>query len=93
MSNKIEITKFKAFQKNTLQGFFSLKIISWTLEFHGCCLHQKGDSRWVSMPAKSYEVEGGGQRWSPVLEFHDKDIQARFQKSVLEAIDAYMATG
>jgi hypothetical protein len=78
---------FKAFQKNTLQGFVDLEITEVGLTIHGVCLHLKEGKRWVSLPAKPWTDQDGNQKWQPVLEFTDSDARAAFQAAAIKAID------
>jgi DNA-binding cell septation regulator SpoVG len=85
------VREWRPHVKNTLVGFASIELPSG-LVIHGICLHQKGDSRWVSMPARQYE-KGSEKTWAPLVEFTTKDAREKFQRCVLEAIDIYLAEG
>jgi len=85
----IEITKFKKYTKNTLRGFFTARLTGVGLEIRDMTLHQKNGKRWVSMPAKPYEKEDGGQGWSYIVKFYDDALGKQFQKAVLQALDSY----
>lgn len=86
------VSNFKPYKKNTLLAFLSLTLPSG-LTLHGCTLHQKGESRWVSMPAKSYVKNDGETAWAIMVEIPDKDTLREFQALAIEAIDAYLAGG
>jgi hypothetical protein len=88
----IEITSFKPFVKNTLQGFATIRLTNIGLEIRDVCLHQKNDRRWIQLPARPYE-KGGQTLWSPLIEFFDKSLATRFQKSALDALDQFLAKG
>ena len=60
----VEITNFKKYPKNTLQGFFDLKLTSIGLEVRACCLLEKNGERWIQLPSKSYTKEDGTQAWT-----------------------------
>lgn len=86
--NTIEIVEFRPFQKNTLQGFLTVRTPSgW--EFKDITVHQKGSQRWLGMPAKQFKKEDGTTAWVPLIRMADKDRWESFQKATLAALDAY----
>ena len=86
----IEISNFKKFQKNTLQGFFDVKLTNIGLEVRGCCLHEKEENRWIQLPSKPYEKEDGSRGWQYILDFYQKDKRESFQKEVLNELEHVM---
>jgi hypothetical protein len=84
---QVEILSFRPFEKNTLRGFASVMIKPLGVVIHECALHKKGDSRWVSFPAKS--PKSGGDKWYPYVEIKDREALKAFQAVALEAIDAF----
>jgi len=81
----IEVLNFKKHEKNTLKGFFDVRISSFGLEIRGCCLHEKNGSRWVQLPSRPYEKDGK-QTWSYILEFYEKERKEWFSREVLKAL-------
>ena len=88
----VEVTSFKPFQKNTLQGFATLRLTNIGLEIRDVCLHEKSGKRWVQLPSKSYQKDGK-QLWTYVLDFYDKSRAAQFQNAALSAIDRFNQEG
>jgi DNA-binding cell septation regulator SpoVG len=88
-SGGFAVRQFRPFEKNTLLGFLELELPSGLI-IHDITLHEKGDSRWVSMPAKQYE-KNGEKTWIPLVEFTSKETRERFQAAALAALDEYMA--
>ncbi len=88
----IQITKFKKYQKNTLQGFFTLRMSNIGLEIRDCTLHEKGGKRWVGLPAKPYQDADGTQNWSRIIDFFDKTKGEQFETATLKALDKYKGT-
>ena len=84
----IEILNFKPFEKNTLKGFLDLKMTNIGLTIKGCTCHQKDGQRWIGLPARPYEDEGGNNTWASILYFED-EFHKKFQRAALEALDAY----
>jgi hypothetical protein len=89
ITNNFVVREWRPYQKNTLVGFLSLELPSG-LVLHGCTLHQKNGSRWIGMPAKSFEKDGA-TTWAPLVEFASKEARERFQTAALEALDGYLA--
>ena len=85
----IEITDFRAYSKNTLQGFLTIRMTSVGLEIRDIALHQKNGKRWLQLPAKPYKKPDGGQGWSYILAFYDKPRFQQFQDVTLKALDAF----
>ena len=90
---RIECRSFKRVEKNTLRGFVSLKITPPGLVVNDVCLHEKGDRRWLSFPAKPYQDKEGKQQWWPVVEIEDRETLRRVQAAGLAAIDRYLQQG
>ena len=82
----IEIHNFKEYNKNTLRGFFDVKLTNVGLEIRGCCLHEKDGRQWIQLPSKLYEKADGSKGWQYILNFYDRDKRESFQKDVLKAI-------
>jgi hypothetical protein len=87
-ATNFKIREWRPFEKNTLRGFLSLELPSGMI-LHGCTLNQKGESRWIGLPAKEY-LKGSERAWSPLIEFTDRDVRESFQALALEAIDEYL---
>lgn len=85
----IEIINFRPFLKNSLQGFLTLRLIATGLEIRDIALHEKNESRWLSLPSKPYQKKDGTQAWSYILEFTDKEKSKQFQAAALEALDLF----
>ena len=90
---RIDCRTFQRCEKNTLRGFVSLKITPPGLVVNDVCLHEKGDRRWLSFPAKPYQDKEGKQQWCPIVAIEDKEILRRFQAAGLAAIARYMQHG
>ena len=87
----MKILKFRAFEKNTLQGFFELELPS------GLCIrdltyHRKDDARWIGYPSRPYQDDHGNTRYMNTIYFAEKDRHFKFQDALLKALDEYLAT-
>ena len=85
-----ECQSFKAFEKNTLRGFVSIRIIPLGITVNDLCLHEKDGRRWLSFPAKPYQGADGKHQWFPLVEIEDKEVLRQFQAAGLAAIDDYL---
>jgi len=84
---QVACLKFRAFEKNTLQGFVDLETYGITI--CDCTLHLKEGKRWVSFPARPYKTQDGKDSWVPLVKIHDREYYFSFQRAALEAIDRF----
>lgn len=85
-AREIEISNWKTYERNTLKGFFSATLPSGMI-LHHLMLHQKGEARWISTPAREVKDENGDAQYFPFLTFTDNDHRNRFRDSILAALD------
>jgi hypothetical protein len=90
--NQFRVLSFKAYQKNTLQGFLDL-VTDSGLIIHGCSLHQKNDSRWIGLPSKEYTKNDNTKGWQPIVEFATKEAGYAFRDKAIEALDRFQGHG
>jgi hypothetical protein len=90
-SSGFSVSNWKPFEKNTPRGFLSLTTPSGMV-IHGVTLHQKGDSRWLGMPSRSFEKDGT-TTWTSVVEFASKAARDKFQAEALAAVDRFLGGG
>jgi hypothetical protein len=88
-ATQFTIENWKPFQKNTMQGFVDLVLPSGLI-LRSCTLHEKGNKRWIGMPAKSYTDDAGSTKWVTMVDFTTKEGHARFQEAALEAVERYL---
>ena len=87
---RFRVTEYRAFEKNTLRAFISVELPSGIV-ISNLTYHKKGDSRWVSMPAQSFQKQDHSTGWKPIVDFNSKEARDRFQRAALDAIDSYLA--
>ena len=85
---KVTILRYKAFSKNTLEGFCDLQVDG--LKIRDCSHHSKGDQEWINFPSKSYESEGK-TKWYSLIQFEDKADHSKFQEAAVAALEEYLA--
>jgi len=86
----IQIADFKPHEKNTLKAFFTARLPSGLI-LHDLMLHQKGDARWISYPAREYTDTQGNKQYARFIEFASREAADRFRDTVLEALDQYLS--
>ena len=85
---RYEIKNFKSFRKNTLRGFFSLRIDHFEIE--SFTYHEKDGKRWVGMPSKQSKDENGELAWFPTVRINDKEKYASFQQWAIAEVKALL---
>jgi hypothetical protein len=83
------ISDWKSFVKNTLRGFFSATLPSGMI-LHHLMLHEKGESRWIGLPAREWTNEQGVKQFSKLVDFTDRATADRFRDAVLAALDKFL---
>lgn len=86
----MEILDYKPVNKGSLLAEICIKIPKWELIINKMTVFKKGDSRWVTFPSLSFQVEGE-TKYYPLMKFANTEIYKRFSESVLEALDKYKA--
>jgi hypothetical protein len=85
--------------RNSLQRFLTLRLEPSGLVSRECPLHTKGNKRWVGLPSKPQLDAEGRHRidpttnknlYTPIVEITGTEARGRFQKAVLEAVDALL---
>ena len=88
---KIEITGWRPFAKNTLQGFLTMLLPDAGLEIRDATLHEKNGKQWIGLPSKPYKAKDGSEKWSYIVGFPIKEDHWNFQRAALAALDHYRA--
>ena len=94
----VEIIAWRSFEKNTLQGFATVRLPALHLVIHGVAIHRGGRGRWVQLPAEPnmkgnvpvINRDAGKIEYTLILAFDRKDVGDRFRDRVLEALDRYL---
>jgi hypothetical protein len=83
------VLSWRACARNTLLGFADVSLPSGIV-IRGLAIHQKGERRWVGLPARPYETDSGSTSWAPVVEIPDRETRKRFEGLVLAAVDKHL---
>ena len=79
----VEITKFRACNKNTLRGFLSVRMDKVGLEIRDISLHEKNGKQWLAMPSRPYDDSDGNRKYAFILDWFDSDRKTQFESAVL----------
>ena len=90
----IIVETFQPHRSNTLFGFCTIVVVKMHMRIHGVTVHESHGKRWASLPSKPMldkagnvlRDERGKVRYSPVLEFTDKETRDRFSTVVIDAL-------
>jgi len=86
----IEITHYKAVNRNSLLATFSIKVQKWgDAIIRDMNLFQKGNQKWISFPSRAYEVDGQKKYFS-YFGFVDIEMQKKFLEKVMEALEEHI---
>jgi hypothetical protein len=87
---EIKVVDFVPLGSNTMQGFVTVELVELGLEIPGFAIHQKGESRWVELPAKPPTNSDNNDKWIKVINFYDRRKESEFKKLILKDYDKYM---
>lgn len=91
----IRVTEFKPVERNTLQGFCTIRIAEMRLTIHDIAVHQKGAERWCQLPSKPQlsrdgvalrDRQTGKILYATLLEFDSKAVRDAFNRAVIAAL-------
>jgi hypothetical protein len=63
------------------------------MRIHDAMLHERGERRWIGLPAREYKDPAGARQFAKIIDFADDGAKDRFQAAVLVALDDYFAGG
>jgi len=95
MRHTIVCLSFKPFVRNTLRGFAKVRVNELSLVINDIMLHEKGDSRWASLPGKPQLRDGkvvtdpntGRAAYVSILEFEGREARDAFSEAVWSAVE------
>lgn len=85
---------FRARRSNTLHGFVDVLMEQTHLQIKECTVHQKGDRRWVGLPARPQLTSDGVAKRSDkgkieyvaILQFEDREAADQFSAAAIAAL-------
>jgi hypothetical protein len=82
---EIEITNWKPHAMKTLRGFFTATLADGMI-LHSLSLHEKGDTKWINPPSRSYKDTQGLTHYVDLIEFANGQ-----ERRILAALDKFLA--
>jgi hypothetical protein len=93
VKHTLDCLAFRKFAKNTLVGFARIRINELKLVIDDVSLHEKGEARWASLPAKpqvrdsALVADGNGKlAYVAVLEFETREARDAFSAAVWRVV-------
>jgi hypothetical protein len=85
---------FKPFRRNTLCGFATIRIAELHMVFKELPIHQKGEKRWASLPARpQVNKDGVANRdaagkiiYTSLIDIPDQAARDAFSRAVVNAV-------
>lgn len=86
-TDEVEIGQWRAVDKGSLKGFFSLLIYPSGQKILDCRYFQSGDRRWFNFPDKEVRyTDGRKTEYIPLISYLNKEYQSALQHAVLTAL-------
>jgi hypothetical protein len=82
----ITIVDWKPLTKNTPRGFFTAILPSGMVN-HNLSVHEKGEARWIGLPAREWTDSQGVKQYTPFIKFRGRATANRFRDEVLAALE------
>jgi hypothetical protein len=83
------IADWKPHPQNTLRGFFSVNLPSGMV-IHNLTVHEKGEARWIGLPAREWTNGQGVNQYAKLIEFVDRRTADRFRDEILSALAEFL---
>lgn len=87
---EFRISNWRPRESGSLRGFFSIVLPSGMI-IHDCALFEKSVRRWINLPTRHYESQGGERKFAAIITFADRDAEDRFRLQALDAIDKHVS--
>src|ERR1035437_122103 len=85
----ITVCDWKPLNRGGLRGFVTLTLASGLI-IHNCQLIEAGGRAWVGLPSLRFSRSDGSIYYSPVLDFVTRTARRNFERSALEAVEAFL---
>lgn len=85
----VQVTNYRAFQKNTLQGFLTISFSGLVIK--ECTHHIKDGKAWIGFPSREFQGRDGDRKWQNLIEFAEGFDRDGFRDAAVKAIHDYLA--
>lgn len=86
----IEVLNIHAINKGNVLATCDVRIIPWQLTFCEVVIFQKGSSRWIALPSKTFQGDLGEIKYKEMIKFDSDAVKNRFRSQIMGAIDKYL---
>lgn len=86
----IEVVNIEAVNKGYMLARCDVRIVPWKITFHDIKIFEKGNSRWITMPAKEVMGDNNEKKYVEVISWDNDAVKNRFRRQIMDAIDAYL---
>lgn len=87
----IEVRDINPINKGSLLATCTVHIEPWKLSLHEVKIFQKGNNRWIGMPAREKPGDLGEKTWVELITFDNEAVKNRFRSQIMGAIDMFLA--
>lgn len=85
--NEVEVGQYRAMDKGSLKGFFSIVIYPQGQKIIDCRYFVQGDNRWFSFPQKEIKyTDGRKTEYIPLVSYLNKEYLEQLKIAVLTAL-------
>jgi hypothetical protein len=82
----IRATSLKRIDKGAVKATVDIEIRYWRLAFWGCLWFEKDGREWTSLPQRERTDKSGNRKFTPLVEFLDRETAGKFQGAALSAV-------
>ena len=88
----IEVQNIFPVRKGSLLATCDVHIIPWKLTLHEVKIFEKGENRWIGMPARLNSNDGVEKKYVELVTFDSEGAKNAFRSQIMGAIDKYLLT-
>lgn len=87
----LEVQNINAVNKGSLLATCDVHIKPWQLTLHEVKIFQKGNNRWIGMPAKDFTDQYGEKKYTDLITFDNDGVKNRFRSQIMGAVDKFLS--
>lgn len=87
----LEVQNINAVGKGSLLATCDVHIVPWKVTLHDVKIFEKGQNRWIGLPAKEVVNDMQEKKYIEMITFDNDGVKNRFRNQIMGAIDKYLA--
>ena len=87
----IEVFNINPVNKGSLLATCDVYIGPWDQELREIKIFEKGQNRWLGMPAREFVNSMGEKKYVELIDFRREATKNRFRAQIMGAVDKYLA--